>query len=140
MRKRPVKVASREPASGAMLAREGHLDEGFAHFEKAVSADPTNGLAQNNYGAALLQKGLEMVYEEDINPLWIAVRLGPTTFGIFDAFPNETQRQQHLDGPIAAAVIGATDLLAKPLSVEPFDLIGGKIAPEVIDQAVPKAA
>lgn len=90
--------------------------------------------------AALLQQGLEMVYQEDINPLWIAVRLGPTTFGIFDAFPNETQRQQHLDGPIAAAVISATDLLAKPLSVEPFDLIGGKIAPEVIDQAVPKAA
>lgn len=90
--------------------------------------------------AALLRQGLEMVRQEDINPLWIAVRLGPTTFGIFDAFPNDTQRQAHLDGPIAQAVIGAGDLLAKPLTLEPFEVIGGKIAPEVIDQAVPKAA
>ena len=90
--------------------------------------------------AALLKQGLQMVFEEDINPLWIAVRLGPTTFGIFDAFPNKEGRQAHLEGPIAKAVMDAADLLAKPLSLEPFDVIGGKIAVEVIGQAVPKAA
>jgi quinol monooxygenase YgiN len=90
--------------------------------------------------AALLMAGLEMVYQEDINPLWIAVRLGPTTFGIFDAFPSETQRQAHLEGPIAQAVISAADLLAKPLSIEPFEVLGGKITQEVADIALPKAA
>src|SRR5512144_983616 len=81
--------------------------------------------------AALLLKGLEMVHQEDINPLWIAVRLGPTTFGIFDAFPDESGRQAHLEGPIAKAVIDAADLLAKPLSIEPFEVLGGKITQEV---------
>lgn len=90
--------------------------------------------------AALLNAGLEMVYQEEINPLWIAVRLGPTTFGIFDAFPNESQRQAHLEGPIAQAVIGAADLLAKPLAIEPFEVLGGKVAQEVADIAFPKAA
>jgi len=90
--------------------------------------------------AALLMKGLEMVYQESTNPLWIAVRLGPTTFGIFDAFPNDNQRQAHLAGPVAAAVIGAADLLAKPMTLEPFDVLGGKITQEVANQALPKAA
>jgi quinol monooxygenase YgiN len=90
---------------------------------------------------ALLRKGLEMVHEEDINPLWIAVRLGPTTFGIFDAFPTEEQRQAHLEGPVARALIeNAPDLLEKPMTIEPFDVIGGKITEEVFGQALPKAA
>jgi quinol monooxygenase YgiN len=89
----------------------------------------------------LLRKGLEMVHEENINPLWIAVRLGPTTFGIFDAFPNDDGRQQHLAGPVAQALIeNAPDLLAKPMSIEPFDVIGGKITNAVFEEAVPKAA
>ena len=90
--------------------------------------------------AGLLKAGLEMVYQEDINPLWIAVKLGPSTFGIFDAFPNESQRQAHLEGPIAQAVLSAGDLLAKPLSIEPFEVIGGKITQEIADIALPKAA
>jgi quinol monooxygenase YgiN len=90
--------------------------------------------------AALLMQGLQLVYQEDINPLWIAIRLGPTTFGIFDAFPNDEKRQGHLEGPIAKAVIDAADLLAKPLSLETFDVLGGKITEEVIGQALPKAA
>jgi len=73
-------------------------------------------------------------------PVWFALQLGPSTFGIFDAFPNKEGRQAHLEGPIAKAVMDAADLLAKPLSLEPFDVIGGKIAVEVIGQAVPKAA
>lgn len=91
--------------------------------------------------AALLLKGLEMVHQEDVNPLWIAVRLGPTTFGIFDAFPSEDRRQAHLDGPVAKALLdNAPPLLAKPISIEPFDVLGGKITQEVFGQAIPKAA
>jgi quinol monooxygenase YgiN len=91
--------------------------------------------------AELLLQGLEMVDQEDINPLWIAVRLGPTTFGIFDAFPNDDGRQAHLEGPVAKALLDkAPELLAKPLSIEPFDVLGGKITQEVLDQARLKAA
>jgi quinol monooxygenase YgiN len=91
--------------------------------------------------AALLLQGLEMVNQEEINPLWIAVRLGPTTFGIFDAFPNEAGRQAHLEGTVAKALLdNAPALLAKPLSIEPFDVLGGKVTQEAISKALPKAA
>ena len=29
---------------------------------------------------------------------WFGIRLGPSTFGIFDVFPDEAGRQAHLSG------------------------------------------
>ena len=39
--------------------------------------------------AAFLQQALEMAYREIATPLWFALRLGPTTFAVFDAFHDE---------------------------------------------------
>ena len=36
--------------------------------------------------AAFLMQGLELANQETTTPLWFALRLGPTTFAIFDAF------------------------------------------------------
>jgi hypothetical protein len=36
-----------------------------------------------------LRSALEIVETEEGTPLWFALRLGPSTFGIFDAFPDE---------------------------------------------------
>ncbi len=45
-----------------------------------------------------LKAGLPLVLEETATTAWFGIRLGPTTFGIFDAFPNEAGRQAHLTG------------------------------------------
>ena len=58
---------------------------------------------------------------------WFALRIGPSTFGIFDSFENEGGRQAHLNGPIAAALVAkAPELLAKSPSIEQVDLLAVK--------------
>jgi len=78
--------------------------------------------------AAFLNQGLQMANQEPSTLLWFALRLGPTTFAIFDAFPDETGRQTHLNGPIAKALMAnAPDLLAAPPSIEAVDILGAKL-------------
>ena len=54
--------------------------------------------------AQFLQAGLGLAQQEDTTPVWFALQLGPSTFGIFDAFADEAGRQAHLNGPIAQAL------------------------------------
>src|SRR5260370_8296596 len=64
---------------------------------------------------SFLRAGLSMVQEEPATTVWFAIRLGPSTFGIFDAFPDESGRQAHLSGQVAPALITkAPELFAKP--------------------------
>lgn len=78
--------------------------------------------------AAFLEKGLELANQEETTPLWFALRLGPTTFGIFDAFADEAARQAHLNGPIAKALMAnAPDLLAAPPAIERVEVLGAKL-------------
>jgi quinol monooxygenase YgiN len=78
--------------------------------------------------AAFLRKGLELANQETTTPLWFALRLGPSTFAIFDAFEDEAGRQNHLNGPIAQALMAeAPRLLASPPSIERADVIGAKL-------------
>jgi len=78
--------------------------------------------------AAFLNQGLHLANEESTTPLWFALRLGPTTFAIFDAFHDETGRQNHLNGPIAKALMAnAPTLLATPPVIERMDVLGVKL-------------
>jgi quinol monooxygenase YgiN len=52
---------------------------------------------------SFLLAGLPLVQAEPATTAWFGIRLGPSTFGIFDAFPNEAGRQAHLTGQVAAA-------------------------------------
>ena len=77
--------------------------------------------------AAFLQAGLRMAQEEATTPIWFALRLSPSTFGIFDAFQDQQGVQNHLEGPIAKALMAKADeLLAKPPSIERIDVLGMK--------------
>jgi quinol monooxygenase YgiN len=78
--------------------------------------------------AAFLKQGLQLANAEATTPLWFALRIGPTTFAIFDSFENETGRQAHLNGPIAKALMAqAPHLLATPPSIEPVEVLGAKL-------------
>jgi quinol monooxygenase YgiN len=82
--------------------------------------------------AAFLAQGLEMAHQEKATPLWFALRLGPSTFAVFDSFHDEAGRQGHLTGPIAQALMAhAPNLLAAPPSIERTEVLGAKIAKEV---------
>ena len=77
--------------------------------------------------ASFLQSGLSIVEGEPATVAWFAIRLGPSTFGIFDAFPDDAGRQAHLGGPIAAALMKrASELLAEPPRIERVDVLAAK--------------
>lgn len=78
--------------------------------------------------AKFLEAGLSMANQEATTPIWFALRLGPSTFGIFDAFTDESGRQAHLNGPIAKALMAkASELLAKPPAIEQVEVLGVKL-------------
>jgi quinol monooxygenase YgiN len=77
---------------------------------------------------ALLKGGLAIVEEEPATIVWFGVRIGPSTFGIFDAFPDESGREAHLAGRVAAALMAkAPDLLAEPPVIEKMDVLAVKL-------------
>jgi quinol monooxygenase YgiN len=62
-----------------------------------------------------LRKGLALVQAEPETTAWFAIRLGASTFGIFDAFPDDAGRQAHLSGRVAAALKErAAELFSRP--------------------------
>jgi quinol monooxygenase YgiN len=78
--------------------------------------------------AAFLAQGLELAQRETTTPVWFALRIGPSTFGVFDAFADEAGRQAHLNGPIAQALMAqAPHLLAAPPTIEPIEVLGAKL-------------
>jgi quinol monooxygenase YgiN len=77
--------------------------------------------------AKFLEAGLQMARDEATTPAWFALRLSPTTFGVFDAFHDEAGRQAHLSGPIAQALMAqAPELFAAPPSIEKIEVLGLK--------------
>lgn len=76
---------------------------------------------------SFLKSGLAVVQEEPDTISWFAVRMGPSTFGIFDTFPGEPGRQAHLTGRVAAALMAkAGELLAQPPVIEKVDVLAVK--------------
>ncbi|MBW2940299.1 putative quinol monooxygenase [Zhongshania aquimaris] len=72
--------------------------------------------------------GLPLVQAEPATTAWFGIRLGPSTFGIFDAFPDEAGRQAHLAGKVAAALMAqASDLFSSPPSIEKVDVLAAKL-------------
>ncbi len=75
-----------------------------------------------------LRSALDTVDTEDGTPLWFALRLGPSTFGIFDAFPDEDAREAHLSGQVASGLKEkAPEPLAQEPTIERIDVLAGKI-------------
>ncbi len=78
--------------------------------------------------AEFLTSALPLAEKEPATTAWFAVRLGPSTFGIFDVFPDETGRQAHLSGPIAAALMGrASELLSAAPNIEKLEVLASKL-------------
>lgn len=77
--------------------------------------------------ASFLTGALELANAEAGTLIWMALRTDATTFWVVDAFPGDTERQAHLDGPIAAALMDNADrLLASPPEILPADVLAAK--------------
>src|SRR4051794_34451259 len=86
--------------------------------------------------ASFLKSGLSLVQQEPATVAWFGIRLGPSTFAIFDAFPDEAGRQAHLNGRVAAALMEkAGDLLSRPPSIEKADVLAAKLNEQKVDMA-----
>jgi quinol monooxygenase YgiN len=78
--------------------------------------------------AEFLAGALPLAQEESGTTAWFAVRFGASTFAIFDCFPDDSGRQAHLTGKIAAALMAnAEALLATPPSIEKWDALAVKL-------------
>lgn len=78
--------------------------------------------------AEFLRGALPLAEKEPATAAWFAIRLGPSSFGIFDVFPDETGRQAHLSGPIAAALgQKASELLSQSPSIEKIEVLAAKL-------------
>jgi quinol monooxygenase YgiN len=73
---------------------------------------------------------VEIVRKEGKAVVWFALRLGPTSFAIYDAFADDADRQAHLDANLPALRAAGADLFAEPPTVEHIDVVAGLIPGE----------
>jgi quinol monooxygenase YgiN len=79
-----------------------------------------------------LRDGLNIVENEPATTTWYALRFGPSSFGIFDTFPDNNGRDTHLTGNVAKALKErSSELFSKPPEIEKVDILASKI-PEMM--------
>lgn len=79
--------------------------------------------------ATFLAGALPLAEQERATTAWFAIRISPSTFGIFDVFPDDAGRDTHLSGPIASALMEkAGELLSEPPTIEKVDVLASKLA------------
>lgn len=83
-----------------------------------------------------LHAGLPLVQQEPDTAVWFALRLGPKTFGIFDAFASEAGRQAHIAGKVAAALMArAPELFSEPPTIEKVEVLAAKLPAQSAEKA-----
>ena len=88
-----------------------------------VEAKPGKETEVENF----LRSALSMVEEEPGTVEWFAIKMGPSTFGVFDIFKDEAGRQAHLNGQVAAGLMAnAGALLAKAPIIEKCEVLAVK--------------
>lgn len=86
--------------------------------------------------ADFLRSGQALVQQEPRTVAWFGVQLGPSSFGIFDAFPDEAGRQAHLSGAVASALMAnAPELLSKPPEIHSIDILADKLPQQSAEKA-----
>lgn len=78
--------------------------------------------------AAFLTSAQGLVNAEPATVAWFAVRLDQHTFAIFDAFDDESGRDAHLNGAVAAALMAnASELLAESPVIRKAQVLADKL-------------
>jgi IS5 family transposase len=110
-------ATSRSQHRAAVLeiaARQRTLSERYVKevllVRSGAAADPaTTAVVLRESAHALLEGGLALVNAEPDTTAWFAVKMGPSSYGIFDVFPSDAGRQVHLQGRVAEALMAELD-------------------------------
>ena len=77
---------------------------------------------------AFLAGAQTLAERENFTPAWFALRTEPRVFYIVDAFANYEDRDRHLNGDIAKALMAnATELLAQAPVIEKAEVLAAKL-------------
>ncbi len=76
---------------------------------------------------AFLTGALALALDEPQTTAWFAIRMGPSTFGVFDVFPDDGGRDAHLSGPIAEALMGSVGTLIESPTIEKVEVLAAKL-------------
>ncbi len=83
---------------------------------------------KENEVAAFLAGAQRMVEAEPETTAWFAMKMGPRTFGIFDAFANEHGREAHLHGKVAEQLMAkAPQLFENRPQIQRLEIIADKL-------------
>lgn len=78
--------------------------------------------------ASFLQSAQPLAEDEPDTTAWFAIKMGPSTYGIFDVFPTDAGRQAHLQGRVAEALMAqAADLFSEAPDIGPIDVLAAKL-------------
>lgn len=76
--------------------------------------------------ADFLRQGQSLVQQEPETTVWYAIQMGPSTFGIFDAFEGDSGRDAHLNGAVAKALGENGDLFSQDPEIHKVDVLAAK--------------
>ena len=68
-----------------------------------------------------------IVMEEPGTVAWFAIQFGPSTFGVYDVFPDDAARDAHLAGGVGQALGPNTGVLFSEPQIEKIDIIADKL-------------
>lgn len=112
-----------DPQGESPVQPEDHAMTKFALFVR-LEAKPGKEAAVADF----LAGALPLANAESGTTAWFALKFGPSTFGVFDAFADEAGREAHLHGAIAAALMAnAAALFSTPPNIEKIDLLAAKL-------------
>ena len=83
---------------------------------------------KENEVAKFLRDAQGLIAQEPATTAWFGIRLGSTSFAIFDAFRDDAGRDAHLSGKVAKALMeNASELLAEPPKIEKADVLADRL-------------
>ena len=77
--------------------------------------------------ADFLTEARSIVMAEPCITAWFAIRFGPSTFGVYDVFPDDEARDAHLAGGVGQALGPNTGVLFLEPQIERIDILADKV-------------
>ena len=77
--------------------------------------------------AEFLKGARAIVMDEPGTVAWFAVQFGPSTFGVYDVFPDDEARDAHLAGGVGQALGPNTGVLFSEPQIEKIDILAEKV-------------
>lgn len=75
-----------------------------------------------------LKGARSIVVDEPGTVAWFAIQFGPSSFGVFDVFPDDEARDAHLAGGVGQALGPNTGVLFSEPQIEKIDILADTVS------------